>query len=635
MSRLERCSFVAIAALVATLAIGCSPVTQLLVVVRSDLPADDIAEVQVAVVAGEPFDGAPTTRQVPIGAGEGRFALPFSFGVLPRGGDARSRVELLVTAIDRDGEPTVSRLVRTGFSEGRTLAVPVFLGAICRDRMCGEGLTCVDGACVSPEVPVEDLVPVRPGEELGDASRPIGSDAGADPPDTGTPSTVGFPAPTRASGRDVSPIGIVRRILVDPGGDLVVVVDATGEAPSFGDASTLRPSAVTVVARLSPELVTRWVYVIEGEGYAPGAAWTGDRVFVCGSFDGTLSPDGLAALGSPDDGTLDLDDAAYLLELDARTGTPRTVVRLASGQNIRCNDANVSGTTLALGVELDDGTLFADSTLISLAGCPSPSAALLRFDLGAGVLTPMTSPTFGRVLRGGITATPDGSGGFSVGLASDRSGDENVTGGCGAGGAVRSADVVVIDPSGGRGWARHALEVPEGGVVLMGVSLTTSGDRVVMVANVDAADTVPFSIARDGSTVSGPGTASRLAWVSLRSADGDDGRIEVATGSVGSAHLVGREPDVAVCGQSPWFMRPGVTSDLFGLSPPSAEEHGFVVAMDPSGSARWLETSSVGGAVSTCARDLGAGLWVAPFFLESGTFRGVTVNGSAIVHLEP
>ena len=214
MSRLERCSFVAIAALVATLAIGCSPVTQLLVVVRSDLPADDIAEVQVAVVAGEPLDGAPTTRQVPIGVGEGRFALPFSFGVLPRGGDAGSRVELLVTAIDRDGAPTVSRLVRTGFSEGRTLAVPVFLGAICRDRMCGEGLTCVDGACVSPEVPVEDLVPVRPGEELGDASRPVGSDAGTDLPDTGTPSTVGFPEPTRASGRDVSPIGIVRKISI-------------------------------------------------------------------------------------------------------------------------------------------------------------------------------------------------------------------------------------------------------------------------------------------------------------------------------------------------------------------------------------------------------------------------------------
>jgi hypothetical protein len=108
-------------ALLALTATACTPVTQLLVVVRSDLPPEDVAEVHIAVVPGEPFSSPPTTRQAVIGNGEGRTTLPFSFGVLPRRGDPSSRVEITVSAIGTRGATTVTRLVRTGFSEGRTL----------------------------------------------------------------------------------------------------------------------------------------------------------------------------------------------------------------------------------------------------------------------------------------------------------------------------------------------------------------------------------------------------------------------------------------------------------------------------------------------------------------------------------
>ena len=189
----------AASALLALAVAACTPVTQLLVVVRTDLPAEDVAEVHIAVVPGEPFTSAPTTRQAVIGEGEGRTTLPFSFGVLPRNGDPRSRVEITVSAIDAAGLTTVTRLVRTGFSEGRTLAVPVFLGAACRDRRCEPGLTCVEGACVSPEVPVEDLVPVRPGEELGDAGRAEFIDA-ASGEDAGVGVDAGSAAGLSASG---------------------------------------------------------------------------------------------------------------------------------------------------------------------------------------------------------------------------------------------------------------------------------------------------------------------------------------------------------------------------------------------------------------------------------------------------
>ena len=43
-----------------------SPVTQLVVVVRSDLPPSDLAEVSVGVIPGEPFTSAPATQHFDI-----------------------------------------------------------------------------------------------------------------------------------------------------------------------------------------------------------------------------------------------------------------------------------------------------------------------------------------------------------------------------------------------------------------------------------------------------------------------------------------------------------------------------------------------------------------------------------------
>jgi len=172
---------------------GCSrPATQLVVVVDSDLtvPSETVS-VRARVRALERADARePRTFAL---TGPGSLTLPFSFGVVPPDGDATRRVELVVEALDAAGEVVVSRLVRTGFVRNQSLRLPVFLATQCRDVLCAADLACERGTCVPAEVAPETLVPVRPGEELADAS--TGADAGSSV-DAGPPSAC-TPVPTR------------------------------------------------------------------------------------------------------------------------------------------------------------------------------------------------------------------------------------------------------------------------------------------------------------------------------------------------------------------------------------------------------------------------------------------------------
>ncbi len=630
MSRLAWCPLVAIAALVATLALGCSPVTQLLVVVRSDLPASDIVEVHIAVVAGEPFTSEPTTRQAVVGVGEGLVALPFSFGVLPRNGDPTSRVEIEVSAIDGRGEITVTRLVRTGFSEGRTLAVPVFLGAACRDRMCGEGLTCVDGACVSPEVPVEDLIPVRPGDELADAARPA-------PADAGVPSTVGFPEPTRQVTEFAGEFAFVRRIVPLAGGELIVVAD-TSDRPVFGIADTQRGGPTTVVVRLSAELSPLWHHATEGSLSSSAAAVSGDRVFVCGSYDGTLAPDALAALPSSNDGFDDSNDAAFLLELDLLTGAPRAIHPIASGVDVVCDDLAVSRDTLGVSLLVRDTTeVTFDGAPVVLEGCALPDAVLLRVNVSSGVTSPISSPTFNQI-SGSMALDPDEAGGFFVAVGSRSTGQENTNRSCGAGGAPTSLEALHIDGAGTVVWGRTLLEIPETVTIAMDDRVVRTGDRVVTLAVLETLD-LPYSVADAlGGSIAPSAAAPRVVWTSVRATDGNDPRSVASIASVRAISLAGREPDVVFCGITPHEgIRPGFLSGLFGVTPPTSEASGYMIAIGPTGLPTWSEFA-VGdqGWVSACTSDGRGGVLASATFLNApGTFRGEMFQGSLLVHLEP
>ncbi|MEC7523729.1 MAG: lectin-like protein [Myxococcota bacterium] len=154
---------------------ACSaPPTQLVVVVDSDFAVPEeltTVEVEVFDAAGETVSGT-TFALAPRGEGQpARFPLPLSFGVVPQGGDASRRVRVVVRGKTATDRIMVQRAATTGFLEGRSLALPMFLLRSCAAVMCPDGQTCTERGCADEERPPETLPPVRPGEEL-DGSLP-------------------------------------------------------------------------------------------------------------------------------------------------------------------------------------------------------------------------------------------------------------------------------------------------------------------------------------------------------------------------------------------------------------------------------------------------------------------------------
>jgi hypothetical protein len=636
VSRLLRTLSLGLVVVLSALWAGCSSVTQLLVVVRSDLPAERIASVDVEVV-GYPSSAPPLERTLRI-AGDGDAVLPFSFGVVPPGGNVGARVQITVTARAEDGSVTVTRVVRTGFRQGFTLAVPVFLAAACAPVSCSGDTTCAEGVCGSPDVPVDDLEPVRPGDELApvDASTPDAgnlegpdgaTDAGSS--DAGTEPVVGFPRPTLASSRELGGNVIVREILPGPGGEVVVVLDVPPDTILFGASQPVSPTSSTVVARLDASLDPVWTFPILGSITSGGASWTGDHIVVCGSYMGSITPGDLPEMGAP------ADIAGYVVDLDG-SGNGRGLAVLSAGNEIVCGDVvATSSDVVHVAWELGDMAL-SSSPLVTLSGCPNPRAAVVRFTLGSGAPGPSNGVGFGTVQRGGIRLASDGMGGSLVGLASMGSGDENLGSSCGAGGPLNSLELVRLEASAARRWSRRIAEVPEAADAAVFLDVAATGDRAVMLASLDAAS---FRVLDgDGVEVSSMSTTPRLLLASRLLGDGNDPVLRLDNGSLGSLDLVGREPDVALCSQTPRLTRPGFVSGIFGVTVPTGGPYGLVAGLRPADSLpnQWLVTAaSADSTVTACAPDDSGGLWVAPLFADSGTFFGQSIFGGGLVHMEP
>jgi hypothetical protein len=125
-----------------------SEVTELLVVVDSDyLEGIEVDEVVVEARGQSARGFLAGTRGSP---------LPRTVGVVHQGG-ALSPIEIRASLVRGTSEVVSARVV-TGFIEGKTLVVPIFLARACEGVACGGEETCRNGACANAFVDPATLV---------------------------------------------------------------------------------------------------------------------------------------------------------------------------------------------------------------------------------------------------------------------------------------------------------------------------------------------------------------------------------------------------------------------------------------------------------------------------------------------
>lgn len=153
----------------AAMTAGCAPpVTELMVVVGSDLRVpDEIDTIEIQVTDPARAHG-PVIATDPM--------LPVSLGIVHRAGPLGPvRVEVLAL---RDGVPVLSRAIETEFVEGEVREVRLDLVRACVAIECPGRETCVVGECVSIVVPGEDLPPWQGERDLDAAPADAVVDAG-------------------------------------------------------------------------------------------------------------------------------------------------------------------------------------------------------------------------------------------------------------------------------------------------------------------------------------------------------------------------------------------------------------------------------------------------------------------------
>jgi len=128
------------------------PLTELIVVIDSELAVpDEIDQVELAVTG--PAGTTRTTGRVTLGAGNP--SLPVTFGLSPQS-DLLSPVVITVTAARIDTDVIVAR-VRTGFVERESKLVFILLRHQCRDHVDPDSCTPAD--CRSVEIAPTALPP--------------------------------------------------------------------------------------------------------------------------------------------------------------------------------------------------------------------------------------------------------------------------------------------------------------------------------------------------------------------------------------------------------------------------------------------------------------------------------------------
>ncbi len=165
-------------------AVCAKPPTALVVVVDTDLPVPEGIAVVQASLQGEGASAQLRRFSFEPAADATLVRAPFSFTVVPLGGDASRTSTLTVRGLSRSGAVRVERFARLRFAEGRTLVLSMFLSARCEGAagVCARDMTCTERGCESATVDPARLPDAVPGQEFSprDASLDAVVDGGAD-----------------------------------------------------------------------------------------------------------------------------------------------------------------------------------------------------------------------------------------------------------------------------------------------------------------------------------------------------------------------------------------------------------------------------------------------------------------------
>jgi hypothetical protein len=186
-------------AVLAALAIaGCAaPRTEILLVIGADLTVPDELDAVRVRASGMDADGGLDRT---FDLSDGSVALPITLALVSAGGRSGPlRVDLVGS---KSGTQVVERSATTNFVEGEVLVLHLDLERACVDiPACSQGETCVDGLCVSEEIPSSQLEPY-PGSI--DATATGSRDAAADAFESAPPRDGTDAKSTDAPERDVS-----------------------------------------------------------------------------------------------------------------------------------------------------------------------------------------------------------------------------------------------------------------------------------------------------------------------------------------------------------------------------------------------------------------------------------------------
>lgn len=134
----------------ALLVVGCTDLTEILVVVRSDLAVpSEIDGLRVEVTGSERMSATGTFE------GPGARGFPRTVGVVRSGG---SNGPITIRAVGLlDGAEVVERSAVTSFLDGQTRVLTLQLNRACISQTCPGGQTCAAGDCISEQVDPNDL----------------------------------------------------------------------------------------------------------------------------------------------------------------------------------------------------------------------------------------------------------------------------------------------------------------------------------------------------------------------------------------------------------------------------------------------------------------------------------------------